>query len=131
MAADMRDRGARIEEVHNFAEENKLNINHWFFTTDLTHLKRGGRVSPAAAAMGTLLNICPILKVDYEGRLVPHKKIRGKKQAIKEVVNLMEDRALNGTSYSGKCFISNSACYDDAERVAELIEERFPKLNGR
>lgn len=131
MAADMRDRGARIEEVHNFAEENKLNINHWFFTTDLTHLKRGGRVSPAAAAMGTLLNICPILKVDYEGRLVPHKKIRGKKQAIKEVVNLMEDRALNGTSYSGKCFISNSACYDDAERVAELIEERFPKLNGK
>ena len=43
----------------------------------------------------------------------------------------MEDRALNGTSYSGKCFISNSACYDDAERVAEMIEERFPKLNGK
>ena len=42
----------------------------------------------------------------------------------------MEEHAKDGTDYSGKCFISNSACFEDARQVADLIEAAFPKLNG-
>lgn len=130
MAADMRDNGAEIEEVHSWLEKNKLNMNHWFFSTDLTHYKRGGRISAASAVVGGLLNICPLLNINSEGKLIPRKKIRGKKQVIKEIVCMMEKHAQDGINYSGKCFISNSACYDDARKVADLIEERFTLLNG-
>lgn len=130
MAADLRDNGETIEELYNWVEENKLNIHHWFFSTDLTHYKRGGRISAASAFMGNLLNICPLLNMSYDGKLIPRMKIRGKKQVINQIVKMMEAHAKDGTNYSGKCFISNSACYDDARRVADLIEERFPNLNG-
>jgi fatty acid-binding protein DegV len=68
--------------------------------------------------------------MSYDGKLTPRKKIRGKKQVIKEIVHMMEIYAKDGLDYSGKCFISNSACYDDARKVADLIEEKFPSLNG-
>lgn len=130
MAADMRDNGSSIEELYAWIEENKLNIHHWFFSTDLTHYKRGGRISAASAAVGTLLNICPLLNMSYDGKLTPRKKIRGKKHVISEIVHMMELHAKDGINYSGKCFISNSACYEDARKVADLIERTFPSLNG-
>lgn len=131
MAADMRDNGASLEEVHTWVEENKLYIHHWFFSTDLTHYKRGGRISATSATVGTLLNICPLMNMDYAGRLIPRTKIRGKKHVIAEIVHMMEVHAKDGVNYSGKCFISNSACYEDARKVADLIEEKFTHLNGR
>lgn len=131
LATDMRDSGATIEEVYTWVEENKLNIHHWFFSTDLTHYKRGGRISATSAVVGNLLNICPLLNMSYDGKLIPRVKIRGKKHVIEEIVNKMKMYADNGLQYSGKCFISNSACYDDARKVADLVEKNFPNLNGR
>lgn len=130
MAVDMRDRGATIGEVHAWVEDNKLNVHHWFFSTDLTHLKRGGRLSASSAFMGTLLNICPLLNMNDEGKLIPRAKIRGKKHVITEIVQRMEYHARNGKDYSGKCFISHSASLEDARKVADSIEEKFPQLNG-
>jgi len=130
MVADMRDHGAALEDVHAWAEENKLSIHHWFFSTDLTHYKRGGRLSATSAFMGTLLHICPLMNLNDEGKLVPRAKIRGKNHAIAEIVHMMELHAKDGVDYAGKCFISNSACYEDAREVADLIEEKFPKLGG-
>lgn len=129
-AADLRDRGATIEETQAWIEENKLHVHHWFFSTDLTHYKRGGRISAASAMVGTLLNICPVLNMDQEGKLIPRMKVRGKKYAINEIVHKMEAHAREGGNYAGKCFISNSACSADARKVADLIEEKFPSLNG-
>lgn len=131
MAADLRDQGVSIEEVQSWIEANKLRIHHWFFSTDLMHYKRGGRISSASATMGTLLNICPLLNMNAEGKLIPRRKIRGKKQVIAELVKMMELHAESGTEYSGKCFISNSDCYSDARKVADLVEERFPLLQGK
>jgi len=131
IAADMRDNEATLEEVSKWLQENKLNVHHWFFSTDLTHYKRGGRISAASVFVGNLLNICPLLNMNYDGKLTPRKKIRGKKQVIKKIVRMMEIHAKDGIYYSGKCFISNSACYDDARKVADLVEEKFPLLNGR
>lgn len=130
LAADMRDSGATIEHVHTWVEEHKLNVHHWFFSTDLTHYKRGGRISATSAVLGNLLNICPLLNMNSEGKLIPRTKIRGKKHVITEIVEKMKIHAENGLEYSGKCFISNSACYDDARKVADLVEENFPNLNG-
>ena len=109
----------------------RLKVHHWFFSTDLTFYVRGGRISKASGAIGGLLGICPLLNMDNEGRLIPRFKIRTKKKVIKKIVDQMEENAEGGLSYSGKCYISQSACYEDARAVADLIEERFPNLNGK
>ena len=131
LAADLRDGGGTLENVSAWLEGNKLNVHHWFFSTDLTHYRRGGRISAASATMGTLLNICPLMDMNREGKLIPREKIRGKKRVISEIVKRMEEHAEGGTNYSGKCFISNSACYEDARLVADLVEAKFTQLQGK
>lgn len=130
-AADMRDAGKDMEEIYNWLEENKLNLHHWFFSTDLSHYKRGGRISATAAVVGSILNICPLLNMNYKGELTPREKIHGKKKVIAEIVNKMKENASGGRDYRGKCFISNSASYKDARAVADLVEKEFPKLDGK
>ena len=128
--ADLRDSGMSAEELYTWAEENKLYCHAWFFSSDLTFFVKGGRVSKTSGFVGNLLNICPLLNVSSEGKLVPRFKIRTKKKAIAAIVDKMAELAENGTEYTGKCFISNSACYEDAKAVAGLIKERFPKIDG-
>lgn len=129
--ADLRDDGMTIDELRDWAETNKLHLRHWFFSSDLTFFIKGGRVSKSAGTIGNLLNICPLLDVNSEGKLIPRFKIRGKRKVIREIVAKMEEDAENGLDYNGKCFISQSACYEDAKAVADLIEARFPNLNGK
>lgn len=129
--ADKRDEGMDIDSLRDWAEENKLRLHHWFFSTDLTFFVRGGRISKAAGIFGGVLNICPLMNVDYQGRLIPREKIRTKKKVIQAIVDKMAQYADDGTNYSGKCFISNSACLEDAQAVAALVEARFPKLQGK
>ena len=130
-AADLRDEGKSIDEVRDWLEANKNKAHHWFFSSDLTFFIRGGRVSKTAGAIGTVLGICPLLNVNDEGKLIAREKIRGKKKVIKRIVDVMEQRAQGGLDYTGKVFISNSDCYEDARAVADLIEERFTKMNGK
>ena len=129
--ADLRASGMGIDEVHDWAEEHKLELNHWFFSTDLKFYIKGGRISKTAGTIGTILGICPLLNMDNEGRLIPRAKIRTKRKVIEEIVKRMEENAEGGLDYSGKCYISQSACMDAAEEVAKLVEERFPKLCGK
>lgn len=129
--ADLRDEGKSIDELYAFAEENKRKLNHWFFSTDLTFFIKGGRVTKTAGFVGGLLNICPLLNVDAEGKLIPRQKVRTKKKVIAEIVKKMEDLAEDGLDYSGKCYISHSACIEDALEVASRVELKFSKLNGK
>ena len=128
--ADKRDEGMDLEELQAWVEENKLNMHHWFFSTDLTFFVKGGRISKASGWFGGMLNICPLMNMDNEGHLVPRFKIPGKKKVVREIVKKMGEFADGGYEYAGKCFISNAGCYDDARAVADLIEEQFPNLNG-
>lgn len=130
-AATKRDEGLSAAELAKWIENNRLRMHHWFFSTDLSSYVRGGRISKTAAIFGGLLEICPLLNMDNEGHLIPRFKIRTKKKVIQAIVKKMEENADDGLDYSGKCYISNSACYDDARQVAEQIEARFPRLNGR
>lgn len=129
--ADLRDGGMGIDDLRDWAEENKLKVQHWFFSTDLTFFIKGGRISKASGFVGNILNICPLLNVDYEGHLIPRFKIRTKKKVIEAIVNQMELNARDGLNYDGKCYISQSACYEDARKVADLIEARFPNLEEK
>lgn len=129
--ADLRDAGMDIDTIYAWANENRNMLHHWFFSTDLTFYIRGGRVSRTAGFFGGLLGICPLLNVNNEGKLIPREKVRGKKKVIKRIVEMMQVHAQNGADYSGRCFISNSDCIEDAQAVARLVEEAFPKLNGK
>lgn len=129
--ADLRDEGMDIEALHQWTEAHKLNLNHWFFSTDLTFYVKGGRISKASGWFGTMLKICPLLNMDDLGRLIPRFKIRGKNKVIHAIADKMEEFADDKLDYSGKCYISHSACIEDAKAVASLVEARFPKLNGK
>lgn len=129
--ADLRDEGKSIDEVHDWVEANKLRLHHWFFSTDLTFYIKGGRVTKTEGMIGNMLNICPLLNMDNLGKLIPRSKVRTKKKVIKTIVERMQEHAQDGVNYSGKCYISQSACYEDARKVADLVEETFPNLNGK
>lgn len=129
--ADLRDGGMGVDELTDWLEAHKLELHHWFFSTDLTFYIRGGRISKAAGMIGTLLGICPLLNMDDRGHLIPRAKIRSKPRVIAEIVKRMEEDARGGLDYDGKCYISQSACYEDAKAVADLVERRFPKLCGK
>lgn len=129
--ADLRDEGMDIDTLYHWTEEHKLELHHWFFSTDLKFYIRGGRISKTAGFVGGVLGICPLLNMDDAGRLIPRMKIRSKRKVIAAIVDKMEECARDGRDYDGKCYISQSACLEDARQVARLVEERFPKLNGR
>ena len=129
--ADLRDSGMGIDELAAWVEDHKLEANHWFFPTDLTYLVRGGRVSKASGFFGNMLNICPLLNVDFEGRLIPRAKIRTKKKVIQATADKMLELANNGADYDEDCIINHSQCYEDAVALADAIVERMPKLKDK
>ena len=130
-AADMRDNGCTIEETAEWIEKNRNLVHHQFFSTDLTHFRRSGRVSGATAAIGTILGICPIMRLNAEGRIISYDKVRGKKKAVAETLRVMKEHVQNGTEYDGKCCICNSHCPEEAELLREAVEKEFPKLVGK
>ena len=127
----MKDCGATIDEVYSFLENNKLNLHHWFFSTDLEHYKKGGRISSTALFFSNLLSIFPLLNVSNIGKLEVRKKIHGKKSLYKEIVKKMEVSAVDGLNYSKKCFLCHSDSLEDAKIVAKMIEDKFENLDGK
>ncbi len=125
-AADMRDSGASMDEIAQWAISKSEYMHHSFFSTDFTMFKRSGRVSGMTAAFGTLLGICPLMHLNRAGKIVAYGKVRGKKSAVKSVVKEMAERAENGYGYSGKCIIANSHCPEEAEMTKAAIQESFP-----
>ncbi len=129
--AEKRDAGMNIDELRDWAEENKLKLHHEFFSTDLTFYVKGGRVKPVAGFVGNMLHICPLLDMEDGGHLIPREKIRTKKKVIKRIVEKMVQTADGGVDYDGQVFISQSACMQDARAVADLVEQTFPKMRGK
>jgi DegV family protein with EDD domain len=129
--ADLRDEGYTVDELYAWVEENKLKAHAWFFTTDLTYFVKGGRISKASGWFGTILQICPLLNVDVNGKLVPREKIRTKAKVIPAIVNKMIAHADGGKDYPEKCFISHAARFNDAQAVAKLIMENIPDTKGK
>ena len=129
-AADLRDQGKTMEEITQWVLENRKNVHHQFYSTDLKFYRRSGRMSGPTATLGTILNICPIMHLDVDGRIIAYDKVRGKKNAIARTIDTMEAHAEGGKDYAGKCFISYSNCLEEAMETKRQIQERFPNLQG-
>ena len=122
-AARERARGRSIEEVRDWVEDHKLNLCHQFTVDDLYFLKRGGRISSAAALVGSMLHIKPVLHVDNEGHLINIGRVRGRQASLKALVDRMEETAIDSGSLT--VFISHGDCLEDAQEVAKLVKKRF------
>ena len=122
LAALERRKGRTLEELRDFVEERKNHISHWFTVDDLYHLKRGGRVSAAAALFGTMLQMKPVLHVDDEGRLIPVSKVRGRKASINALLEKM-DELVDDPSV---VFISHGDCFDEVHALGEAIKAKYP-----
>ena len=122
LAVEKKNEGATIEECAQYVLENRLNLCHEFTVDDLVYLKRGGRVSPTVALIGTMLSIKPVMHVDNEGHLVKVSQVRGRKAALKALVDKYSQNALDAEH--GKIFICHADCMDDVKRVEEMIQTR-------
>ena len=118
-ACEMIKNGSSKEEVVRWVEDNKRKVVHAITIDDLSHLKRGGRISSATAAVGGLLNIKPTLKIDAEGNVIPGVKIKGKKKVIKYLVDQVKENAVNVEKQV--LFICHSDCLSEAELLKEVI----------
>ena len=119
-ACKKRDEGMAIEELSAWLESNKLNVCHWVTVDDLTHLKRGGRISATTALMGTMLNVKPIIHVDDEGHLINCAKVRGRKAAMEYLVKKFGETATDFDTV----FIAHGDCPEDAAALEAMLREK-------
>lgn len=130
-AADLRDNGKSIDEVADWVNKKRHNVHHEFFSNDLKYFRRSGRMSGATATVAAILNICPILNLDADGKIIAYDKVRGKRNAISYIIKTMEKHAEGGKDYNGKVFISHSNTLETANETKKAIEEHFTKINGK
>jgi len=109
--------GESLETILTWLENNKFCFHHWFVVDDLHYLKRGGRIPPALATVGTALNVKPILTVDAVGKLVKHSNVRGRKKAIK----YLSEKIADGKLKESIIIIGHGNCYEDAENLKEKV----------
>ncbi|MDE6936146.1 MAG: DegV family protein [Oscillospiraceae bacterium] len=122
LAVQEKRKGRSLEELHSYVEEMRDHICHWFTVDDLNHLKRGGRVSAAAALFGTMLQMKPILHVDGEGRLIPVDKVRGRKASISALLEKMDELVEDPSVV----FISHGDCGEEAAALGDAIRRKYP-----
>ena len=116
-------KGKTIEEVAQWAEENKLHVCHNVTVDDLNHLHRGGRVSKTTAVIGTLVQIKPIIHMDDEGRLQVIGKERGRKKSLNKIVDMAVEQSKGWEN--DIVMITHGDCIEDAEYVAKLVREKM------
>lgn len=121
LAVDTKKKGGSIEDTAAAVENHKMNLAHWFTVDDLEYLKRGGRVSPAVAFVGGLLGIKPILHVDDEGHLIKMGTIRGRKAALKGLVDKYKELAC--CPGASPVYICHADCDGDVEILKNLLDE--------
>ena len=122
-ACRKRDEGFSMEELAAWVEENKLHVCHWVTVDDLSHLKRGGRISGATALVGTMLNIKPIIHVDDEGRLVNVGKCRGRKAATEHIAAKLGEA---GEGFDNSTvFVAHGDCPDDAAELERILKSKY------
>ncbi len=123
LVCDKKAEGLSIAELAKFAKETALNVCHWFTVDDLVYLKRGGRISAAAAFFGNALGIKPVLHVDDAGHLVNVSKVRGRKSSILAMAEKYGETALD--KENGLVYISHADCVDDANLLASTLNSKY------
>ncbi len=124
-ACKKRDEGMDLESLHRWVEETKLHICHWVTVDDLSHLKRGGRISATTALVGTMLNIKPIIFVDNDGHLINTAKVRGRKAAMEYLAGKLEDTCTD----KEMVFIAHGDCPEDAAALEDILRQKHGVKN--
>ena len=119
-AAKKRDEGMGIQELAAWVEEAKLHLCHWVTVDDLSHLKRGGRISTTSAIVGSMLNIKPIIHVDNDGHLINTAKVRGRKVALEYLVKKFSETCTDFDTV----FIGHGDCPEDAAALEAMLREK-------
>ena len=122
-ACRKRDEGLSLDELTAWVEENKLRICHWVTVDDLSHLKRGGRISATTALVGTMLNIKPIIHVDDEGHLINVGKCRGRKAATEFIAAKLGE--LGADFDNSTVFVAHGDCPEDAAALEKILKEKY------
>lgn len=125
-AVEMKKQGKTLDEIAEWIEKNKNNVVHHFTVSDLFHLVRGGRLSKSTAIIGTALSIQPILHVDDEGKLATIEKARGRKKAMRKLVDTITENT-EGIE-TKEVFISHSDCEDEAQALCDMVKEHYPNV---
>lgn len=123
LACEKQRAGATVDETAAYLEETKLHLCHIFTVDDLKFLAHGGRIPAVAALVGTVLQIKPVMHMDDNGKLVALYKVRGRRKALKALVDEMADRVTDPDGQT--VFISHGDCIEDAQFVEALVRERF------
>lgn len=123
LAVEKKRAGGTLEEVAAYIEAMHPKLCHWFTVDDLQYLKRGGRVSPTSAFIGGVLGIKPVMHVDYDGKLIPVSKVRGRKAALQAMAD--QYGRLVDSTVSAPIYISHGDCMDDVEFLKQLLIEQY------
>lgn len=123
LTVQKREAGASLEEAAQFVLDTRLHLCHWFTVDDLTYLKRGGRISPTIAFVGSVLGIKPILHMDNEGHLINMSKVRGRKASLAAIADQYKKLAIDPTG--GTVFISHGDCLDDAKALKSIVSKKY------
>lgn len=115
------DQGLDIETIAQNIELTKKHANHWFAVDDLMHLKNGGRIPTAAAVVGTMLNVKPILTMNHEGKLESYSTVRGKKKAYKYLISKVSEHL---TDTESLILVGHANIQEDADILVELLREQ-------
>lgn len=115
--------GATQQEIIKYVEDNRMRVHHWFTVDDLYHLKRGGRLSSAAAFMGTMLELKPVITVNREGKLVVTEKAKGRKRALKTMLEKIEQNVENPEDQL--IVVLHADAPEDAKYLEDKIREKF------
>ena len=122
LVVEKKNEGATIEAAAEYARSIVQNICHWFTVDDLVYLKRGGRISSAAAFFGNMIGIKPVLHVDNEGHLVNVTKVRGRRSAIAALADKFGETVIDK---SGKVYISHADCMNDVQELVNILKDKY------
>jgi len=120
LAQEMKKKGCGFEETVEAVEKKKYDIDVFFLVDHLDYLVRGGRLSALSGAVGTMLNIKPILHFE-DGKIVSYEKCRGRKAAKKKIMEDLKKEKLVPSLFT----ITHSCCYDEAKEYAFLLEQEL------
>ena len=127
-AMTLRDQGMNAKEIKEILEKEKFQSSIYITVDTLKYLKKGGRITPAAAAIGTVLNLKPVLQIQGE-KLDAYAKVRGWKAAKKTMLNAIE-KDLNERFADVKEQMVLGMAYtctkEEAQEWKQEIMDRFP-----
>lgn len=120
LGADLRAAGKKSEEVKAILDEKVMQLCQFFTVENLTYLHRSGRISKATFALGSVLDIKPLLRGDEEGHIVSCAKCRGRKKAIAAILEKYKTKVFEPEK--NRVFISHGDCPEEAEALAAQVQ---------